>query len=152
MNLQLISEALCLLGVVPFVEGGNLMSVEVVHDKDYFVRLRVAFDQIFYFFDSVCCRSVLSHTTRCHPPRGSTHPKMLQVPLRLYSESTFLSVLSRMGRSSRISPQQLIWLFIQAHHRTLRIIGSLIYIKCILHASYEYRAFFLRDAPVVVFV
>ena len=46
MNLQLISEALCLLGVVPFVEGGNLMSVEVVHDKDYFVRLRVAFDQI----------------------------------------------------------------------------------------------------------
>ena len=45
MNLQLISEALCLLGVVPFVEGGNLMSVEVVHDKDYFVRLRVAFDQ-----------------------------------------------------------------------------------------------------------
>ena len=62
MNLQLISEALCLLGVVPFVEGGNLMSIEVVYDKDYFVRLRVAFDQIFYFFDPVCCRSVLSHT------------------------------------------------------------------------------------------
>jgi hypothetical protein len=62
MNLQLISDALCLLGVVLFVEGEKPMSVEVVHDKDYFVRLRVAIDQIFYFLDPICCRSVLSHT------------------------------------------------------------------------------------------
>ena len=48
--------------------------------------------------------------------------------------------------------QKLVRLFIHADNRTLLVIRKLIYIKDILHTGYEFRVFFCRDAPVVVFV
>ena len=43
-------------------------------------------------------------------------------------------------------------LFIHADYRTLGVIRKLLYIKDILHTDYEFRVFFCRDAPVIVFV
>ena len=48
--------------------------------------------------------------------------------------------------------QKLVRLFIHADNRVLLVIRKLIYIKDILHAGYEFRVFFCRDTPVVVFV
>lgn len=61
MNLQFVFDASCLLGWVSFVERGNLMGVEVIHDKDYFVRFRITVYQVFDFLSPVCCRAMLSN-------------------------------------------------------------------------------------------
>ena len=49
-------------------------------------------------------------------------------------------------------PKQLIWFFIHAYHGNCRIIRHFINIQDILHAGYEFRIFFGRDAPAGIFV
>ena len=50
------------------------------------------------------------------PPRGSTKAKMLQVPSRTYSESTFRLLPGLMGSGSRTSPKS--WYGFSSMHTT----------------------------------
>lgn len=76
---------------------------------------------------------------------------MLQVPLRLYSESTFVASWFHRQGSTGIA-QQLIWFFVHANDRVLSIVRPFINIQHVFHASYEFGVFFRWDAPVVVLV
>ena len=64
-----------------------------------------------------------------------------------------LPVITRAhGKRLSCPSQKLVWLFVHADYWNVRIIWSLVYVKDIFHAGYEFCVFFLGDAPVIAFV
>ena len=152
MNLQLIFDTPCFFGIVSLVEGCYLVSVEVVHDKDYLFSLRIAIHQKFNLLGPVRCRTLLSHadmvlaTKRLDKPEDAASAIAFVLRIDLFVASWF----HRKG-STGIA-QQLIWFFVHANDRELSIARPFINIQHVFHASYEFGVFFRWDAPVVVLV
>lgn len=81
------------------------MGIEIVHDKYYFLFVRVAgIYKVLDFFRPVSRGTVFTDAYMPHAPQGSTNTNILQLPFRTYSESVFCVLPGRMGRGALASP------------------------------------------------
>ena len=83
-----------------------------------------------YFISSAQSIALLCSRTLtwCFPPMGSTNAKILHVPLRVYSQSPFLSLPERMGSGFRASPS--IWYDFSFMHTQLVVLDYKSFHRC----------------------
>lgn len=153
MYFQFFDDASCFLRRILLIEGSRLMGIEVVHYKDDFLSIRVHdIHEIFDLLRPVDGCTVLPHAYMVRPAKRLHKSKYADCSISDVFGIRF-AVAPRYHRQGLPGlAQKLVRLFIHADNGTLWVIRKLIYIKDILHTGYEFRVFFCRDAPVVVFV
>lgn len=153
MYFQFFDDASRFLRRILLIEGSRLMGIEVVHYKDDFLSIRVHdIHEIFDLLRPVDGCTVLPHAYMVRPAKRLHKSKYADCSISDVFGIRF-AVTPRYHRQGLPGlAQKLVRLFIHADNRTLWVIRKLIYIKDILHTGYEFRVFFCRDAPVVVFV
>ncbi len=129
------------------------MRIEVVHHKDDFFSIRIHdVCKVPDFFRPVKRCAVFSYACMMPPSKRFYKRKYADGAVTDIFGICF-PVTSRNHRQwFPCLTKKLVWFFIHAYHRTFLIIGKFVNVKNIFHTGYEFRVFFCRDAPVVVFV
>ena len=129
------------------------MGVEVVHDKDDSVTVRIAdIHQIFDFLGPVKGSAVLPNAYMPYTSDRFHQYKYATGAVTHIFAINLLGVSWTHGERLSGLPQQLVRLFIHAYHWYGRVIGHLINVQNVFHTGYKFRVFFGRDTPVVIFV
>lgn len=153
MDFQLFGDSASFRGRKCLVQGGKRMGVEVVHDKDDSVTVRIAnIHQIFDFLSPVKGSAVLPNAYMPYATEGFHKYKYAAGAVTHIFAINLLGVSWTHGEWLSGLPQQLVRLFIHAYHWYGRVIGHLINVQNVFHTGYKFRVFFGRDTPVVIFV
>ena len=129
------------------------MCVQVVHDKYDLITVGIAdIHKIPDLISPVNCCTVCAHAYMAHAAQRLYECKNAAGAVPDIFRIGFPGIPRTHGQWLPDLPKQLIWFFIHAYHGNCRIIWHFINIQNILHAGYEFRIFFGRDAPVGILV
>ena len=129
------------------------MRIEVIHDKDDFFSFRIHdIHKIFYLLCPVCRCSMLPDTDVVFSTKRLYKRKDTTYAITGIFRIHFLVIAWTHWQRFPCFPKQLVWFFIHAYNRTLRVIRHFIDVQDIFHAGYKFCIFFWWDTPVIVVV
>ena len=129
------------------------MGIQVVHDKDNLVTVRIAdIYQVPDLLSPIDCSTALPDTDMPHTAQGLYEYKYAAGAVTYIFGIDLLGISWTHGEWLPGLSQQLVRLFVHAYHWYSRVIGHLVNVQDVLHTGYEFRVFFGRDAPVGIFV
>lgn len=127
------------------------MRIQVVHDQDYFLAVRVTnCEQAFNFFRPVCSRAGFAHAATAPAAQGFCKDENTAGPLPDIFRINFLVVTLPHWKGFPGFTEALVWFFVHAYHWKFWIVGQFIYIQHILHMGDKISILFWRDAPVII--